>query len=186
MNRHIHILGASGSGTSTLGRALAETLSVAHFDTDDFFWLPTDPKFEVVRSVEQRQRILRDALHGTDDWVLSGSLCGWGDFTIPLFSCVVYLFLPSEIRMERLRSRELQRYGPSIVETSHPRNRAYRDFMDWAARYDTGGVEMRSKACHEAWLQNLLVPVIRLEGDMTLQQKISRIMTSGSILGRDD
>ena len=43
MIHRIHILGASGSGTTTLGRALAARLQCPHFDTDDCFWLPTDP-----------------------------------------------------------------------------------------------------------------------------------------------
>ena len=31
---HIHITGASGSGTTTLGLALAELLGIRHLDTD--------------------------------------------------------------------------------------------------------------------------------------------------------
>jgi adenylate kinase family enzyme len=35
MIQRIHILGASGSGTTTLGRALGEHLQYPHFDTGD-------------------------------------------------------------------------------------------------------------------------------------------------------
>lgn len=45
MVKHIHILGASGSGTTTLARALAVKTGYAHFDTDDYFWLPTKVPF---------------------------------------------------------------------------------------------------------------------------------------------
>jgi len=34
MNRRIHITGASGSGTTTLGEHLAKELGCAHFDND--------------------------------------------------------------------------------------------------------------------------------------------------------
>jgi adenylate kinase family enzyme len=34
---HIHVMGASGSGTTSLGRALSEKRDIAHLDTDDFF-----------------------------------------------------------------------------------------------------------------------------------------------------
>ena len=37
----IHIVGASGAGVTTLGRALANALAIAHHDTDDYFWRPT-------------------------------------------------------------------------------------------------------------------------------------------------
>lgn len=48
----IHIFGASGSGTSTLGRAVAAGLGWRFLDTDDFFWLPTDPPFTTPRPRE--------------------------------------------------------------------------------------------------------------------------------------
>ena len=41
----IHIYGASGSGTSTLGRYLGDKLGYFFMDTDDYFWLPTDPPY---------------------------------------------------------------------------------------------------------------------------------------------
>lgn len=40
MVKRIHILGASGVGTSTLGKALADKLNYCHLDTDDYYWLP--------------------------------------------------------------------------------------------------------------------------------------------------
>ena len=37
MGRGIIVFGAPGSGTSTVGRALAKKLDFTHFETDDFF-----------------------------------------------------------------------------------------------------------------------------------------------------
>jgi adenylate kinase family enzyme len=106
MLHHIHILGASGSGTTTLGRALAKRLQCPHFDTDDYFWLLTDPSFTHQRERTERQRLLMDDVTAHDSWVLSGSLCGWGDVAIPLFELVVFLWIPHDVRMARLRQRE--------------------------------------------------------------------------------
>ena len=39
------VLGATASGTTTLARALADRWSVPHADTDDYFWVPTDPPY---------------------------------------------------------------------------------------------------------------------------------------------
>ena len=63
MVQHIHILGASGSGTSTLGGDLAETLSFTHFDTDDYYW---ETKFSKARPVAQRLDLLRKGLASRD------------------------------------------------------------------------------------------------------------------------
>jgi adenylate kinase family enzyme len=43
-SRRIHLMGASGSGVTTLGRALAARLALPHHDSDDYFWLPTAPQ----------------------------------------------------------------------------------------------------------------------------------------------
>ena len=45
----IHIFGASGTGTTTLGGTLAAALDCPHLDTDDYFWIKTDPAFRTVR-----------------------------------------------------------------------------------------------------------------------------------------
>ena len=54
----VHIFGASGSGTSTLARAHAEAMSCVHFDVDDFYWMPTDPPFELKRPIAERIELL--------------------------------------------------------------------------------------------------------------------------------
>ena len=69
----IHIMGASGSGTSTLGAALANHLCVDHFDADDFYWLPTVPPYTTKRDPVARLALLAAALGETDYSILSGS-----------------------------------------------------------------------------------------------------------------
>lgn len=68
----IHILGASGSGTTTLGKALSDKLRYKHFDTDNYI----------------------------------------------------------------------------------------------------GGMNIRSKALHEKWMEKLMCPIIRLEGDLTVEERV--------------
>jgi adenylate kinase family enzyme len=101
----VHLVGASGSGTTTLGRALAGRRGCPHLDTDDFFWLPSDPPFQHVRERGERQALLGAALQGSSGWVLSGSLCGWGDMFIPQFELVIFLWVPPAVRLARLRAR---------------------------------------------------------------------------------
>ena len=88
----IHLFGASGSGTSTLGAALAQRLSLPHLDVDDFYWRPTNPPFVEKQQPAQRLLDLNEAMMESQGWILSGSLCGWGDELIPRFSHAVFLF----------------------------------------------------------------------------------------------
>ena len=73
----IHIVGASGTGTSTLGAALARRLGYPHIDADALFWKPTDPPFTTPRPADDRQALLRHRLPITDPWVFSGSALKW-------------------------------------------------------------------------------------------------------------
>lgn len=69
----IYLLGPSGSGTSTLGREIADRMGIPWFDSDDFYWIATDPPFTVKREIEERKRCLKETLDGNVSWVLSGS-----------------------------------------------------------------------------------------------------------------
>ena len=115
MIHRIHILGASGSGTTTLGRALAERLQNPHFDPDDHVWLQTDPPYTPQRERTKRHQLLMDNITAHDAWVLSGSLCGWGDVAICLFELVVFLSIPHDRCMEHLRQREHEQFGERIL-----------------------------------------------------------------------
>ena len=44
--------------------------------------------------------------------------------------------------------------------------------MEWAELYDHAGMEVRSKALHEEWLTTLTCPVLRIEGDYTVQERV--------------
>ena len=165
MLNHIHILGASGSGTTTLGSALATKHGHIHLDTDNFYWIATDPPFREKRPIDQRLDLLREAMRRSNSWVLSGSLSGWGDVLVPEFDLVIFLVVPNEVRMQRLRARELRRYGHLLNV----------EFLEWANKYDTEGLEMRSRKLHEAWLKTLPTPVLRLEGDRPVDELLAQV-----------
>ncbi|MBR4692479.1 MAG: hypothetical protein IKP17_06955 [Oscillospiraceae bacterium] len=55
----VHLFGASGSGTSALGRAIGEKTGWFFMDTDDYFWAPTDPPFTAKRAAPERLKLLR-------------------------------------------------------------------------------------------------------------------------------
>ncbi len=174
----IHIFGASGSGSTTLGKALADTIHCPHYDTDEYFWMPTDPPFQTVRGRTERQELLRHDLEKCNSWVLSGSLCGWGDFAIPMFDIIIFLWLPPAVRMERLKKREVERYGPCIENPSDPRHKGHKEFLEWAAKYDTGGLDMRSKKRHEEWIASLPYKIIRLEQKQAVPEHLETIFQS--------
>ena len=101
--KRIHITGASGSGVTTLGAALAARLRVPQFDTDDFYCAKTDPPYTVKNEIPERLAHLRSAFASAPQgWNSSGWLLGWGDELVPLFDAVIFLRVPAPVRMARL------------------------------------------------------------------------------------
>lgn len=168
----IHVMGASGAGTSTLGKVLADRLGLPFFDTDDYYW---EEKFSVKRAVETRLEMMERDFVGREDWVLSGALSNWGTSLEPFFDVVVFLEIPREMRLERLLNRERERYGEEILPGGS-RYQEHLEFVAWASRYDDGDVDVRSKKLHEAWFQRLKCPVLRVTGDMMLEEEVGLVL----------
>ena len=55
----IHIYGASGSGTSTLGKKICDETGYFFMDTDDYYWLPADPMYTAKRSIPERLALMK-------------------------------------------------------------------------------------------------------------------------------
>jgi adenylate kinase family enzyme len=171
----IHIMGASGAGVTSLGRTLANALAIPHHDTDDYFWQPTTPPYRQQRDVAARLRLMREMFLPRADWVLSGSVTGWGDEIVPHFDLVVFLSTPRELRLQRLRAREATHFGAGAIAPGGWRSREFEDFIAWASHYEQGDREGRSLAKHEAWLANLSCPVLRLDGSRPLPELVAEI-----------
>ena len=129
----IHIIGASGSGVSTLGLQLASALACSHHDTDDYYWLPTNPPYQSPRLVEERVRLMKALFLTRDRWVLSGSSGEWIDPVIPYLDLVVFVRTPTAVRLERLKTRENQRFGPEANRPGGWNHEGYEWFLDWPA-----------------------------------------------------
>lgn len=71
----IHVFGASGSGTTTLGSHLASAIGGRHLDADAYYWIATDPPFTTKREPAERIATIERDAEGWHAWVLSGSLC---------------------------------------------------------------------------------------------------------------
>jgi len=170
----IHITGASGSGTTTLGKALAAALDVPQYDTDTYYWLPTDPPFSEKRPIAERLALLGPLL-AHDGWVLSGSVVSWGNPLMRFADTVVFVVTPTDIRMQRLRRRESERYGDAIA----PGGRMHagsQEFLAWASRYDEPDFPSRSRARHEEWLRAIALPVIRVDGTRPVAELVEQVM----------
>lgn len=170
----IHIYGASGSGTSTLGRKICDELGYKFMDTDDYFWMPTNPPYTTKREVSERLRLMKEDLENADNVVISGSLTDWGDVLIPFFTLVIRLVTDTDIRIERLKKREYEELG-NRIKPGGDMYEHHLEFLDWAASYDTAGIDSRSKAKHDEWQKLLQCEQIVLNGGDNLDENFERV-----------
>ena len=162
---YIHITGASGSGTSTLGAALAAELGVAHLEADDYYWLPTTPPFTSKRDRFERLSCLVADMQAKKGAVVAGSVVDWGQEVENSFDLIVFLYVDAEVRVERLKRREIERFG-----SANPA------FLEWAAQYDQGPPEGRSLAKHRAWFAARSCQVLELHGNHSVGEQVAAVL----------
>jgi adenylate kinase family enzyme len=178
MAARVYITGAAGSGTSTLGRAVAQALEVAFLDTDDYFWAPSEPPFTQKRPVAERLALIAAAqpAPGTaGGWVLSGSCDGWGDGAIAGVDLIVFLTAPTPVRLARIRRREGEKFGDRI-KPEGDMGRQHAQFLKWAASYDEPYFSGRSLTRHRNWLAGRAEPVLELSGSMPLDALLAKVL----------
>ncbi|MEX0340847.1 MAG: adenylate kinase [Arenibacterium sp.] len=170
----VYIFGASGSGTTTLGAALADALSLVHVDADDHYWAPVDPPYSVKRTPEERRASLEAAL-GSKGWVLSGACDSWAGHMLQQADLLVFLFLPSDLRVARLIARETQEFGARIEEGGDMHG-IHTGFLEWAKGYDDPAFQGRSLAAHETWMATQSIPICRIEQDQPVSASLDQVL----------
>ncbi|MEO0788433.1 MAG: AAA family ATPase [Bacteroidota bacterium] len=172
----IYIFGASGSGVTTLGQTLSKQLAYPYYDADDFYWIKTDPPFEQKVPFLERQKNAIEALCQHKNWVFGGSIVSWGDIIYDQFNLAVFLYVPTQIRMNRLQQREIDRYGPKV--NNEPTKSKSTAFLEWASHYDDppeSGWMGRSLFLHRQWMTKLSCPILDISGEQTVDQRLQII-----------
>lgn len=162
----IIIFGASGSGTTTLGRSLAEKLAWTFLDADDYYWEKTSPPFQIKIDKEVRNYNLKKDFNSYENVIISGSLVTWSPYWNSAFDLGIFLRIPKAVRMQRLMKREAQRYGDKLLSDQEIIKQSD-IFLNWASQYDNEEFDGRSISQHKHWIKSVDFKVFELNGDIT-------------------
>ena len=103
--------------------------------------------------------------------MLSGSLLDWGESVLEQCDAGVFLTLDPEERLRRLEIHEaVRRAGQDFDDT------AWEEFRNWAGRYDDPTFTGRGRAGHEAWLESLEKPLLRLDSARPGAQLVEAVL----------
>lgn len=157
MQHRIIVCGGNGAGKSTLGKALAQALSLPFLDIEDYYFPKTDERYlyAVQRSTEEAISLLQRDVERLDSFVLAAVKADYTHAIGERFTCAVFVEVPKEIRMQRVRERSYRKFGDRMLPGGDLYSREQRFFEL---------VESRTEEPIRHWLSSLSVPVIRVDG----------------------
>jgi len=178
----IIIFGASGAGSTTLGKEIAQRLHFQHLDIDDYLWRwDTAIPLTVTRSSEERTELLMSDIKKYPDFVVSGTIFNDSKLFDHVFDLAVFISTPAEICAERVRTREHARWGERVLPGGdmYEITRFHGDINNYIAnaqRYETAEVSKFGRKLHEQWISELSCPVVRADGMKSIPENANGVI----------
>lgn len=169
MGSGIILCGLNGAGKSTLGKALAERLQFPFIDIEDLYFPTTssDYPYAAPRTREQVKQLLSQKIQTEEHFVLASVKGDYGEALARSLHVAVFLTVPKDIRIRRVRNRSFQKFGDRILPGGDLQEQEERFF-----RF----VESRSESAVEDWIQTLACPILRLDGTKPIEENVAIIL----------
>ena len=162
----ICVCGLNGSGKTTLAGELAKELNFKHMDIEQYYFISTDNPYSSSRTREEVERLLLEDINKNPCFVFSAVN---GNMTLEInenYTLVVYLDVPLDVRMKRIRQRAIDKFGDRVL----PGEDMYKQEEKFFAF-----AEKRTPEKIEDWLKTLSHKVLRLDGTKPIQESVELI-----------
>lgn len=172
----IQIIGASGTGKSTLAKYISEQENIKWIDTDQYLW--KDDSFTENNPVDLRLSLYHQDIEANNSYIVSGSVFSWCPEGFADRDLLVFLTLDEDERMERLRCREVKRNNSDAMPLDEI-GQYMNDFLEWCKTYWTeedqsmGGTY--AEQLHQ--IQISKSAVVRLDSSQPVTQLYQEIMS---------
>lgn len=111
----IIIMGLNGSGKSTICHQLADLLNYRRMDVEDYYFFDSDIPYTKSRTQEEVKQLMLEDIKIYHNYVLSSVGCNWGSEIISTFKLAILLYAPLQVRLERIKQREITRFGNRVL-----------------------------------------------------------------------
>jgi len=174
INMKIQVIGASGTGKSTLCKYISKKTDTYWIDTDKYLW--KDSSFTENYSIEERLKMYYIDIVNHQDYVVSGSVHSWNPEGFRDKELLVLLTIDEEIRMKRIYDREFLRFGERML----PGGDHYQltcEFLNWCKTYLIADEnEINSLDSHKFRLKEASCRTLVLNGNQTVDALCSYIL----------
>jgi len=167
MQYGICICGLNGSGKTTLGAALAERLGYKHMDVEDYYFTRADNPYVSARTRDEVEVLLLEDIKQNPCFVFSAVNGNMNSEINSCYDIVVYLEVPLELRMKRIRQRAFDKFGDRVLPDGDMYEQEEK-FFEFA--------EKRSPEKIEEWLQTLTCRVVRLDGTKAVEYNVQTLI----------
>ena len=163
----ICVCGLNGSGKTTLGKTLSQKANFYHFDTEDFYFDKSNSNpYSASRTRDQVEAMLFEEIQKHPQFIFTAVNGDFGKRISSAYKLVVYLAVPLDERMRRVKQRALDKFGDRVLEGGDMYEQEQKFFEFCAKRSDEKIIQ---------WLDTLSCPVLRLDGTDTIENNISKI-----------
>ncbi|WP_207695405.1 hypothetical protein DOK67_0001747 [Enterococcus sp. DIV0212c] len=171
----IQLIGASGTGKSTLGKYIAKKEQIKWIDTDHYLW--KDDTFTENQPIAQRLKMYQTDREKFEQFIVSGSVFSWNPNGFADRDLLVFLTLDETHRFQRLIKREITRAGEDSLWLDENGNQT-NDFLDWCKTYYTAKDHSKigTFAEHSYQIQHSNSPVLKINSDQPLEDLYQIIM----------
>jgi len=171
MGTGIAVCGLNGSGKSTLGLALANALGFYFIDNENLFFdrSSNEEPYANPRSHEEAVKLLMENVRSHPNFVFAAVKGDYGEEILPLYTHIILIEVPKQIRMQRIRNRSYSKFGERMLPGGNLYEQEERFF-----RF----AESRPEDCVERWVQGLDLPVLRIDGTKPIEENLDFIIHS--------
>lgn len=169
MSVRLMICGGNGAGKSTLGRLLAGRMGCRFMDIEDYYFPEpeADYPYEKVRTRDEVCALLLADLKRYDSLVLASVKGDFGPEIESLFTAAVFVYVPKEVRMNRVRNRSFSKFGARMLPGGdlHERENQFFDLV--SQRPEQDGAD---------WLAGTALPSLEVDGTRPPEENAALIL----------
>lgn len=164
----ICICGLNGSGKTTLGKALSQKTNFRHFDTEDFYFDKSNSNpYSASRTRDQVEAMLFKEIQKHPQFIFTAVNGDFGKRISSAYKLVVYLAVPLDERMHRVKQRALDKFGDRVLEGGDMYEQEQKFFNFCAGRSNEKIIK---------WIETLSCPVLFLDGTDSTDTSIEIIL----------
>lgn len=175
MGHKILLCGGNGAGKTTLGRALAALSGYAFRDAEDYYFSQKEGEYAYgkARAKDEAAALLLRDLEAYEDFIFASVMGNFGEEALSRFTHAVFVYVPKEVRLERVRDRSYRKFGDRM----RPGGDLYEKEQGFFQM-----VEARPPRQVEDWLETVSLPVFQVDGTCPPEENARRIL--GVLHGR--